>query len=239
MSCSNISLKKNISDSKQLRLGVVGFKITAPVKLKDIYTSAEGAQKINLDVEILRREQDAKLFFIQYMNSYYKDITTIDIPSQNIQLSPEGLQKIKEAYNVDALLIAEIPWYGKTNIMWPIIGLSADIAAETIILGFITKWNSTILLANLGWELVTNTPLWFGGSYLFGQAYKPVTIEAKLYDLNNNFKVYESDFEVTKSSHMLEKYPKKERKKIQNQLDASLKRALKELAIELADDDSR
>ena len=204
-----------------------------------IHTPVEFESKLILESEIFKREKEAKDFFIQYINSYYKDVATVDIPlekiswGEDIKISKEDLKRIKEEYGVDALVLGEIPWYGKTNIIWLIIGLTTDLAVETLVIGYVTKWNPTILLANLGWELVVNTPLWFGGSYLFGQAYKPVTIEAKLYKLTDGFKETSSDFEVTKSRHMLEKLPKKERKKIENQLDASLKKALKEIAIEL------
>lgn len=136
-------------------------------------------------------------------------------------------------YAVDGLLFGEIPWYGKTNLLWPTIGFTTDIVIETLIIGAVTNWNGPLILANLGWEVAVNGPLWFGGAWLFGQAYKPVTVETKLVTFKDGIHEYKEEFDVTKSRHMLEKFPKKERKKVENQLDASLKKALKNIAIEI------
>ena len=236
VSCSNISLKKKVSNKELLRLGVIGFKITAPVKLKDIDTDPDEKK---LEDVISFRESQAKEFFFQYFRSYYKDIELVNIPRSSVawkkdfKISKDDLKQLQIEHQVDAILVGEIPWYGKTDPLWPWIGFTTDIAIETLIIGLVTDWNPTIIWANVGLEIITNGPLWFGGAYLFGRAYKPVTIETKLFTFRDGFKEYESDFEVTKSQHMLEKFPKKERKKIENQLDSSLKKALKGIAIEI------
>lgn len=239
-SCSNISLKKKASRLIPLRLGVLGFKITAPIKkVKDIDSAPKG--KILQD-EILKREIEAKKFFFQYFNTYYKDIELVDVPinsvkwQKGLKISESDLKLLHEKYALDGLLFGEIPWYGKTNLMWPIIGFTADIAIETVIIGVVTKWNGPIILANLSWEVLTNGPIWFGGAWLFGQAYKPVTIETKLVTFKDGIHEHKEEFDVTKSRHMLEKFPEKERNKIENQLDASMKKALKNIAIEINED---
>lgn len=236
-SCSNLSLKKKVTKDTPLRLGVLGFKITAPIKkLKSIESNPEGK---NLQDEILKREVEAKKFFFQYFNAYYKDIELVDVSADTVKwerglkVSESDLRTLKEKYTLDGLLLGEIPWYGTTNLMWPIIGFTADIAIETIIIGVVTKWNGPLIVANLGWEVVTNGPLWFGGAWLFGQAYKPVTVETKLVTFKDGIQEHKEEFDVTKSRHMLEKFPEKERKKVENQLDASLKKALKNIAIEI------
>lgn len=242
LGCSNLNLKKN-DTSRPLRLGVLGFKITAPIKkIKHIKSLEKGERAPDLGQELERREKDAKAFFIKYLNSYYPNIVTVDIPlealewKKDLRVPSDQLKKIKNTYDLDALILGEIPWYGKTNLVWPLIGFTADVATETLIIGLVTKWNGPIIFANLGWEVVTNGPLWFGGAWLFGQAYKPVTLKAKLIDLREGIQEHEEEFDVTKSKHMLNKLPESERKKIENQLDASLKKALKELAIELNND---
>ena len=237
--CSNISLKKKVVKDTPLRLGVLGFKITAPIKkLKEIDSNPQGKL---LQDEILKREIEAKKFFFQYFNSYYKEIELVDVPidsvkwDKDLKISRPDLKRLQKTYALDGLLLGEIPWYGKTNLMWPIIGFTTDIAVETLIIGIVTKWNGPLILANLGWDVVTNGPLWFGGAWLFGQTYKPVTIETKLVTFKDGVQEHKEDFDVTKSSHMLEKYQKNERNKVENQLDASFKKALKEVAIEIAE----
>lgn len=236
VSCADLSLKK-LDRRERVRLGVVGFKITAPInKLKDI-DSDPG--KKDLQVVIAQREREAKEFFIRYTKAYYKDTEIVAVPAERVHFNQENkipkeeLIEIQKEFNVDALVYGEIPWYGKTNPFWPTVGLTVDIASESVALGILTKWNWTIILANVGLELVTNTPLWFGGAYLFGQSFKPVTIDVTLVDLLQNGEEYSKEFEVVRSSHLLKKFPKKDRGLVENQLEASLKKALKEIAIDL------
>lgn len=238
--CSNVSLKKNVSKVSPVRLGIIGFKITAPIKkLKDIQTIEKDKTYPILEEEIRQREIEAKEFFIQYMRTYYKEVEVIDIPIEKVNwkkklnFSHNDLHRIRDEFQVDAVIAGEIPWYGKTNLVWPIIGFTADITIETLIIGLVTDWNGPLIVANLGWEVLTNGPLWFGGAWLFGQAYKPVTVNVKMISLQREISEYEKEIEVTKSAHMLSKVPKNERKKIEIQLDASLKKAIKEVAIEL------
>jgi hypothetical protein len=58
--------------------------------------------------------------------------------------------------------------------------MTADMTAESIALGLATAWNPIAIGANLGFELLTSTPLWFGGGYVFGVALRPVRVEARL-----------------------------------------------------------
>ena len=115
VSCSNISIKKKVSQQDQLRLGVIGFKITAPVKLKDIESNPDGKKLEDL---ISFRELQAKEFFFQYFRSYYKEIELVDIPRDSItwkkdfKISKENLRQLQNSHQVDAILVGEIPWYG-------------------------------------------------------------------------------------------------------------------------------
>lgn len=53
-----------------------------------------------------------------------------------------------------------------------------DTTVETIAFGLATAWNPAALLGNVGFNLLTSTPIWFGGGYLFGVAGRPVRVEA-------------------------------------------------------------
>lgn len=44
------------------------------------------------------------------------------------------------------------------------------------------SWNPAAIMANVGFELLTSTPVWFGGAYVFGWAFLPVRVEASLTD---------------------------------------------------------
>ncbi len=58
----------------------------------------------------------------------------------------------------------------------------ADISWETAAIGIATVWNPGIILGNVGFELLTSTPLWFGGGYVFGVALRHVGGSAGLRD---------------------------------------------------------
>jgi hypothetical protein len=76
------------------------------------------------------------------------------------------------------VLYGQIPSYGKTRLVYPILGETLDITAESIAIGLVTQWNPGLIFGNIAFELLTGTPLWFGGAHVFGLAFRPVTIEA-------------------------------------------------------------
>lgn len=68
----------------------------------------------------------------------------------------------------------------------------ADISWETVVIGLATEWNPAIILGNVGFELLTSTPLWFGGAYLFGVSMRPVRIEARAFETQQGYPVWQS-----------------------------------------------
>src|SRR5262249_25640606 len=111
------------------------------------------------------------------------------------QLSPAQLEVIRRELNVDAVLYGEVPWYGRTHLIYPILGEGLDILFESIVLGVATGGNLPIVFANVGIELATSTPLWFGGTYIFGWALRPVTVETWVYSAQNGKQVWHESAE--------------------------------------------
>ncbi|MBI3596194.1 MAG: hypothetical protein HY203_03455 [Nitrospirae bacterium] len=144
------------------------------------------------------------------------------------------VDQLRKELGVDAILYGQIPWYGKTHPIYPILGESLDIAAESVVLGLVTHWNPVLISANAGFELLTSTPLWFGGAYLFGWAFRPVTVEAWVISAADGKEVWRKSIDQILSRKILKSYPESERSKKQIQLEASLRGATEALAKSLS-----
>ena len=136
------------------------------------------------------------------------------------------MEKIKKEFAVDAVFYGEIPWYGKTRLLYPILFESLDIAAETVALGLLTHWNGALIFANIGFELLTSTPIWFGGAYIFGWAFRPVSIKGHVLSTADDSQIWDESVDQVTSREELKKYPEEERKKKEIQLEASLDNAI-------------
>ena len=89
----------------------------------------------------------------------------------------------------------------------------ADITWETVAIGLASSWNPGIILGNVGFELLTSTPVWFGGGYLFGIVARPVRVQADAWDPINGESVWEKEeFAVYIWGH-LNQLPEPEREK--------------------------
>lgn len=245
ISCSHIHLNK-LKPLQIYRIGILPFDFSAPLTDPEDFMNKESIPK-DLDHKTIVESEKAKItqlarnHLVEKLN-VHQSLEIILLENQiNTKSFKENeiaqkLATMATDKNLDAILFVGIPWYGKTNIIYPIVGLTADIAIETLIIGMITKWNPTIIWANVGLELITNTPLWFGGSYLFGASMRPVELDVKLWTKEAPEKIRSDDIEIFISRKILKEYPEEERKKKNIQLEASLKKALKELSEELTSD---
>ena len=244
-SCSGLNLKKEREKKEIFKIGVVGFKITAPIrKLGDLADAGEkkNFKEKDLAVEDLLKnlEKLAKEYFVTKINSK-KIFQAVSIPDEDIgidsdyRLNEQQASTIQKKYHLGAVIIGQIPWYGKTNPWYPFLGMTADIALETVIIGLATKWNSTFIFANIGLELLTGIPLWYGGAYLFGSAFRPVTINAQIFTFDKSVRIQEGEVEVFTAKRKLKMYPKDLRKNKSVQLEAALKKALDGIIREMND----
>lgn len=141
---------------------------------------------------------------------------------------------LREKFGVDAVLYGEIPWYGKTRLIYPMLGVALDTGAETIVFGVATNWNLGLLLGNIGFDLLTSTPIWFGGAYAFGWAFRPVTVEAWVLSATDGKEIWHESIDEISASTILKTYPESERSKKEIQLEASLQNAIDDLAESLS-----
>jgi hypothetical protein len=150
-------------------------------------------------------------------------------------LTREQLVSIQKELAVDMVLGGAILDYGKVRWQWAAAGMLGDMTWESVALGLATGWNPIAIFANMGFELLTSTPVWFGGAYLFGLAFRPVRVEAWAIDPVLGDHVW-SEMEVAVYvGRALQEVPKEERKKKEVQLGINLKRATEALGDSLMD----
>jgi hypothetical protein len=133
----------------------------------------------------------------------------------------EQIKAFKKRLGADLVIVVNILDYGKVRWQWLAAGMFADILWETIVIGLATAWNPGIILANFGFELLTSTPLWFGGGYIFGIAMRPVRVEARAYETIQGWPIWQAMEESIYAWGALKLFPEtlRERKELQLQLN--------------------
>lgn len=103
-----------------------------------------------------------------------------------------------------------------------------------MILGLATRWNPAVIFGNIGFELLTSIPIWFGGYHVFGWAFRPVTVEAWVLSTSNGKEIWHESMDRLVSRKQLKDYPESERHKKEIQFQVSLRRAVKAVAKSLS-----
>jgi hypothetical protein len=150
-------------------------------------------------------------------------------------LSRDQLAGLQRELAVDIVLGGTILDYGKIRWQWAAAGMLGDLTWESVVIGLATGWNPVVIFANVGFELLTSTPVWFGGSYLFGLAFRPVRVEAWAIDPVVGDHVWSEMEAAVYVGKALQEVPKEERKKKEVQLGINLKRATEALGDALID----
>lgn len=232
------------------RIAVVGFKLTPRIKhLSTIQTvqTKPSEEEEPLLLEKARRgiEEEATLLMAAHLGETGAFQVFVIPPDSDegrkLQLLPgekpsvEQREVLKKDLDIDAVLDGKIPEYGKVRLLYSFLGIGLDTAAETVVLGVATHWNPTLIWANVGFELLTSTPIWFGGAYLFGWAFRPVTVEAWLIRTDpEGTLLWKGEEDKLVSRKILRKFPEEERKLKQRQLRSSIEAAIQQLAKEIA-----
>lgn len=165
----------------------------------------------------------------------------IDTAVQELGLPPEGalnqeqMMKLRDRLGVDLLVAGTVLDYGKVRWQWLAAGMLGDMTWETVVIGLATAWNPAVILGNVGFELLTSTPVWFGGGYLFGVASRPVRVEASAVDPIDGESVWKDTEVAVYLWKRLQQVPEEDRKKKEVQLGLNLKKAMKDLGESLLD----
>lgn len=166
----------------------------------------------------------------------------VDAAVQEIGLASGGeptreqLTTLRDRLKADVIVQPTVLDYGKVRWYWLAGGMLADMTWETVALGLATSWHPGAILGNIGFELLTSTPVWFGGGYLFGVVSRPVRVEASAWDPINGESVWGKQEFAVYIWGRLNQLPETERKKKEVQLYLNLKLAMEELAGSLLDE---
>ncbi len=242
--CATTPLPKTLPLDHPPRLGIIGFKVTAPIR--QLSSITKPPSNLNRDEEpillkeALRHIEDQSTTFLVAGLIKEKTVEPLVVPEglfgtrRGERPTPLQIDLLRKELEVDAILYGDIPWYGRTRLIYPILGESLDIMAESVALGLVTDWNPVAIFANIGFELLTSTPLWFGGYYLFGWAFRPVTVEAWVLSTADEKEVWHKSVDRIISRSILKSYPESERLKKEIQLEATLRKAIEALARSLS-----
>ena len=162
-------------------------------------------------------------------------VQAIELPEdQNV--TGAQLTALRDRLKADVIVQPTVLDYGKVRWYWLAGGMLADMTWETVAIGLASAWNPGIILGNVGFELLTSTPVWFGGGYLFGVVARPVRVEAGAWDPINGESVWDQQEFALYIWSRLKQLPESERKKKEAQLYLNLKESMQELASSLLDE---
>lgn len=147
--------------------------------------------------------------------------------------NPEQLTEFRRRLGADLVVAGSILDYGKVRWQWMLAGMTADMTAESIALGLATAWNPIAIGANIGFELLTSTPLWFGGGYLFGIALRPVRVEARAFETVQGYPIWQAMDESAYAWGALKTLPEAMRDKKEFQLELNLAEIMESLGDDL------
>ena len=147
--------------------------------------------------------------------------------------NPEQLTEFRLRLGADLVVAGSILDYGKVRWQWSTAGMFADISWETVAIGVATAWNPGIILGNVGYELLTSTPLWFGGGYLFGVAMRPVRMEARAFETFQGYPIWQAMDESAYAWGALKTLPEAVREKKETQLELNLAEIMESLGDDL------
>jgi hypothetical protein len=148
----------------------------------------------------------------------------------------EQLVTLRTKLDVDLVVGGVVQDYGKVRWQWLAAGMFGDMTWESVALGIATAWNPAAIFGNIGFELLTSTPVWLGGGHLFGAAFRPVRVEAWAVESQRGEEVWD-DMDV--SAYLwkrLKELPEDERSKKEAQLHVNLMKSMEALGDSLLDE---
>lgn len=158
-----------------------------------------------------------------------------DALAEELQIKPgdlpnaEQLAEFRRRLGADLVVAGSILDYGKIRWQWMAAAIFADMSWETAAIGVATAWNPGLVLGNVGLELLTSTPLWFGGGYLFGVAMRPVRVEARAFETVQGYPIWQSMEESVYAWAALKMLPEEVRGKKEVQLELNMAEIMESL----------
>ncbi|MDX1813038.1 MAG: hypothetical protein R3240_13870 [Gammaproteobacteria bacterium] len=170
----------------------------------------------------------------------YLEVVPLDWPEINKEKTetvttsswtPAQLKKLRQRYDVQAILAVKLAGYGKMKKKWLTLLIGSGVV-EGLVQGILAAklvnntWVGIALaLEEIGQEVL----VWGGGAYLFNRYYSPVTLEAQLISAADGATIWNDIVFVSVDKKAIELLPTKEQNKKEIQLHLTAKKAIVEL----------
>jgi len=142
------------------------------------------------------------------------------------------LEKLGRSAGVDMVLAARINDYGRLGWRHWVYGWLSVASVHTTIVGAATAWNPLAMGGYLIYDLATDLPLWYGGAYVLGWAFRPIHVEMEAIQLQGCVvrTWYDQEVTIVANSEQLNVFDESQRKRKEVQLQVNLDHTMKTLA---------
>ncbi|MGH7227929.1 MAG: hypothetical protein ACREIH_01835 [Nitrospiraceae bacterium] len=155
------------------------------------------------------------------------DLAPTGTPLTDAQLETLGTQS-----RADVVVTAIIHDYGIVRWQYWVTGWVTHATIATTVVGVATAWNPIAIGAYLAFDATTDFPIWYGGAYAFGWAFRPVRVHLDATQLTHcPGPIWtEEELAIKVPGKTLAQYPPEDRGRKEIQLEANLNRAIEDLA---------
>ncbi len=155
----------------------------------------------------------------------------LDFGPSTQPLTDGQLRALGREMGADIVLSGRIHDYGRLRWQHWVTGWLLHGSVEFTIVGVATAWNPAAVGGYIAYDLLTDLPLWYGGAYVFGWAFRPVHVEVEAIQLKGCEMASWDDEDAVVSAHKaLAVYPEEQRKRKEIQLQVHLEEVLKNIA---------
>ena len=212
-----------------------GFEIEI-TKLSAVQTvdqTPSPEEEVDLLEDALQRIQDnARWLLVSRLATGYGfrfvPLEAVDELAAELQLKPGQIPKAEQVsgfrrrLGTDLVVSGSLLDYGKVRWQWLLTGMLLDMTVDNTIIGLATGWNPVALAASVGWDVLTSAPIWFGGGYLFGVAFRPVRVEARAFETLQGYPIWQTMEEAVYAWSALKTLPEEMRGLKEVQLELNL-----------------
>ena len=243
VSCSTFWEKPAVPNP-HLRIVIAPILLDAAItKSTQIHTFDEAPSSENEPVVLRQLEDEIQMSAQRFLTEHWRDRkdltfshletrrTSADIGFAGKPWTEEQLRDLGKQTNADLVIAGRILDYGRVRWQYAMAGFVTHAVVELLVVGLATGWNPVALGAFAATDFTTDIPLWFGGGYVFGWAFRPVRIEISALQLTPcTGVVWTRQVVVVKvPGKALEGYPPEQQKRKDVQLEANLNEAMAEL----------
>ena len=159
-----------------------------------------------------------------------------DLAPTGVPLTAEQVDALASQSGADVVITGLIHDYGQVRWQYWVTGLAIHATTELVLVGFASGWNPAIVVPFFFFDVATDVPIWYGGAYVFGWAFRPVRVGLEAIQVRNCRGLVWSGEELAihVPGKILAEYAAEERSKKEIQLEANLKWVMSEFAETIA-----